>query len=77
MSVYETTQCTLFREFQVPLNITEEWERAEPAAVSRALYPEQALAKEAASHNSNNLATDDLPESIGCLSARQVFCLRL
>lgn len=62
---------------QVALAILEGWERTETAAVSGALHLGQAFAKEAASHNSNSLATEDLPWPTGCLSVRQVFCLWL
>lgn len=75
--VCDTTLCNLLRVFQVALTILEGRERTETAALSGALHLGQAFAKEAASHNSNSLATEDLPWSIGCLSVRQVFCLWL
>jgi hypothetical protein len=45
--------------------------------LSGVLHPGQAFVQEAASYNSNSLATEDLPWSMGCLSARPVFCLWL
>lgn len=63
--------------FTWPVNIVEGWEGTETAAASGALHLGQAFAEEAESHNSNSLATEDLPWSKGCLSARQVFCLWL